>query len=59
LQFAQAFRLVAQASASLQRLDPEAVLDAVVDGVMSRGEQVTLLDECSLLCRGLAGASPA
>ncbi|MCU1351988.1 MAG: diguanylate cyclase [Acidimicrobiales bacterium] len=34
---AQAFRLVATASASLQRLDPEGVLDAVVDGVMSLG----------------------
>ena len=34
---AQAFRIVAGASASLQRLDPEAVLDAVVDGVMDLG----------------------
>ena len=34
---AQAFKIVAGASASLQRLDPEAVLDAVVDGVMALG----------------------
>lgn len=31
------FRLVAKASASIQRLDPEGVLDAVVDAVMSLG----------------------
>jgi diguanylate cyclase (GGDEF)-like protein len=34
---AAAFRAVATASALLQRLEPEAVLDAVVDGVMALG----------------------
>lgn len=37
LQLARAFRIVAGASASLQQLEPDAVLDAVVDGVMALG----------------------
>ena len=34
---ARAFRIVAEASASLQQLEPDAVLEAVVDSVMSLG----------------------
>lgn len=40
---ARAFRVVATASSSLQQLDPDAVLDAVVDAVMALGYEAANL----------------
>jgi diguanylate cyclase (GGDEF)-like protein len=50
LRIAAAFRTVATTSASLQRLDPHAVLDAVVDGVMALGydaANLAMIDDAS------------